>query len=160
MSELVNVATAADLTARLSTQAYQRLYARNGGATVDTAFRDLCLAEANSTFRTMTRAAFPAGVYQDTDTPDPMVVGLVVDLCNDIAASRHTSYSPENGYAMKGRDARALIKAMNRDADVRPAGSSQTPPRPRANLANDVDSAGVTTHPYQKLRDGEAPSGF
>ena len=70
MSEQTTIATSADLIARLATQAYTRLFAKSGGSTVDTTFRDLCLAEANSLFRTMTRAAFPSGVYTTTDTVD------------------------------------------------------------------------------------------
>ncbi len=34
MAETLDIISAADVTARLSTQAYTRLYARNGGATV------------------------------------------------------------------------------------------------------------------------------
>ena len=160
MAEQTTIATSADLIARLSTQAYTRLYARDGGSTVNTTFRDLCLAEANSLFRTLTRAAFPSGVYTTTDTLDPAIVGCVVDLCNDIAASRHASYDVENGYAVKGAQARAFCKQINRDADARPAGSSATPARPIAVLNNDADAAGNTTHPYQGIRDGSVGSGF
>lgn len=160
MSEQTAIATAADLTARLSTQAYGRLYARNGGSTVDTTFRDLCLAEANSLFRTLTRAAFPDGVYTTADTLDPALVGCVVDLCNDIAASRHSSYDAENGYAIKGAQARAFIKQLNRDADVRAPGSSAVRPVPRAANGNRTDAAGAHTNPYARAADRRDGSDF
>jgi hypothetical protein len=161
VSEQTAIATAADVTARLSTQAYNRLYAKNGGgAPADSVFLTLCLAEANSLFRSLTRAAFPDGVYTTTDTLDPALVGCVVDLCNDIAASRHSSYDAENGYAIKGAQARAFIKQLNRDADVRAPGSAAVRPLPVATLSNDTDTAGVTTHPYQGIRDGSVGSGY
>ncbi len=111
MSEQTAIAVAADVTARLSTTAYNRLYAKNGGSIPDTTFLALCLAEANSLFRSMTRAAFPGGVYATTDTLDPAIVGCVVDLCNDIAASRHPSYDAENGYAIQGLPGSGLHQA-------------------------------------------------
>jgi len=160
MAETIAIATAADLTGRLSTQAYARLYAKNGGATADTVFRDLCLAEANSLFRTLTRAAFPSGVSSTTDTLDPALVGCVVDLCNDIAASRHVSYDAENGYAIKGRDARAFVKHLNRDADTRAPGSSAVSPQPRAGNRNVDDAAGVPTSPYGRAADRRDGSAF
>jgi hypothetical protein len=160
MAEQVTIATAADLIARLSTQAYTRLFARNGGSTVDTTFRDLCLAEANSMFRTMTRAAFPAGVYSTTDTLDPAIVGCVVDLACESAAMRHTSWDETSAYAAAGERARLFVKHLVRDADARAAGSSQSPPRPRANLANAVDASGTPTNPWTRMADGTDRSGF
>ncbi len=59
MAEQTAIITSADVTGRLSTQAYARLFAKNGGATADTTFRDLIIAEANSEIRVLLRAAFP-----------------------------------------------------------------------------------------------------
>lgn len=160
MAETLDIISAADVTARLSTQAYTRLYARNGGATVDTVFRDLCVAEANSLFRTLSRGAFPSGVYLTGDTIDPAIVGAVVDLCNDIAASRHLSYDAESGYAMKAAQARALIKAMNRDADARPPGSSTAPAQSRASIVGTTTAAGAPTDPYGRAASGRDGTGF
>lgn len=160
MSEQTAIATAADVTARLSTTAYNRLYAKNGGSTPDTTFLALCLAEANSLFRSMTRAAFPDGVYTTTDTLDPAIVGCVVDLANDIAASRHPSYDAENGYAIKGSQARAFIKQLCRDADARAPGSSAARPVPRAVNNNLTDSAGAPTNPYARAADRRTSSDF
>ena len=161
MSEQTAIAVIADVTARLSTQAYNRLYAKNGGgAPADTTFLTLCLAEANSYFRAMTRAAFPDGVYTTTDTLDPAIVGCVVDLCNDVAASRHSSYDAENGYAIKGAQARAFIKQLNRDADVRAPGSAAVRPVPRAVNNNRTDAAGAYANPYGRAADRRDASDF
>ena len=73
VTEQTAIIATADITARLSTQAYTRLFAKNGGSTVDTAFRDLVIAETNSRIRSLTRAAFPDGLYEETDTIDPEV---------------------------------------------------------------------------------------
>lgn len=160
MAELVNVITYTDVTDRLATTAYQRLYSKNGGSTVDTAFRDVCVAEANSTFRVLTRAAFPDGVYQDSDTRDPAVVGWIVDLCNGLAYARGLSYDPDGGYAVKAREARANIKLMSRDADARAPGSSAVRPVPRATNRNVTDAAGVATNPYGRAADRRDGSAF
>lgn len=160
MAEQTAIITTADVTARLSTQAYARLFAKNGGATADTTFRDLCIAEANSEIRVLTRAAFPDGIYATTDTLDPAVVGKGVDLVCAIAASRHASYAEDGNYAILGRAARAFFKAMNRDADARAPGSSAERPVPRAANTNVTDSAGVATNPYTRAADRRDGSGF
>ena len=160
MAELTAVITYTDVTDRLATSAYQRLYAKNGGSTVDTSFRDVCVAEANSTFRVLTRAAFPDGVYSTTDTRDPAVVGWIVDLCNGIAYSRGASYDPDGGYAVKAREARANVKLMNRDADARAPGSSAVRPVPRAVNNNINDAAGTPTNSYTRAADRRDGSDF
>lgn len=160
MAELTAVITSADVTDRLATTAYQRLYAKNGGSTVDTAFVAICVAEANSAFRVLTRAAFPEGVYSTTDTTDPGVVGWIVDLCNGIAYSRGASYDPDGGYAVKAREARANIKLLNRDADARAPGSSAGPPEPRAVIALTEGADGEPNNPYGRIFNGTDAGGF
>ena len=55
----MTVPAASDVQARLSTKAYQRLFAINGGTTIDATFLALVVSEANSVGDTLTRAAFP-----------------------------------------------------------------------------------------------------
>ena len=160
MAEQTSIVTSSDVTARLSTQAYARLFAKNGGATADTTFRDLCIAEANSEIRSLTRAAFPDGLYATTDTLDVVVVGKAVDLVCAIAASRHVSYDEEGAYAQLGKAARAFFKALNRDNDARAPGSSAERPKPRATLQNDTDEAGVYTNPFTRAAERRDGSGF
>lgn len=163
MAELTAIITSADVTARLSTQAYARLFAKNGGATADTTFRDLCVAEANSRIRTLTRAAFPDGIYSSTDTVDPEVAGRGVDIVCMIAASRHTSASEENGsYLSHGRAAERFFEKMSRDADARPPNSNASvgDAKPRATNTNLTDSAGVHTNPYTRAADRRDGSAF
>lgn len=153
MAEQTAIIAAADVTGRLSTQAYARLFAKNGGATADTTFRDLIIAEANSRIRTMTRAAFPDGLYATTDTLDPEVIGRGVDLVCAIAASRHASMDDDGAYARNGRAAEAFFRALTRDADARAPGASGGRPKPRAASVNLTDSAGVETNPYNRVAD-------
>lgn len=160
MAEQTAIVTSSDVTARLSTQAYARLFAKNGGNTADTSFRDLCIAEANSEIRSLTRAAFPDGIYATTDTLDAVVVGKGVDLVCAIAASRHASYDEEGAYAQLGKAARAFFKALNRDHDARAPGSSAERPRPRATLANAQTEGGVYTNPYTRSADQRDGSGY
>lgn len=160
MAEQTAIVASADVTARLSTQAYARLFAKNGGATADTTFRDLCIAEANSMIRTWTRAAFPSGIYSTSDTLDPGVVGKGVDLVCAIAASRHASYSEDGNYALLGRAAEKFFRALNRDADARPPGASGAPSKPRASNLNVVDSTGAHTNPLTRAADGSDGSGY
>lgn len=160
MAEQTAIVVTADVTARLSTQAHTRLFAKNGGSTVDTTFRDLCIAQANSEIRTLTRAAFPDGLYQDTDALDAEVVGKGVWLVCAIASSYHLSTDETSGYGANGNRAREFFRALNRDKDARAPGSSAVRPLPVAALNNDTDAAGVTTHPYQGIRDGSVGSGY
>ena len=163
MAELTAIITSADVTARLSTQAYARLFAKNGGATADTTFRDLCIAETNSRIRTLTRAAFPDGLYLTTDTVDPEVTGRGVDIVCMIAASRHTSAGDESGaYLSHGRAAERFFREMSRDADARPPNSNASvgDARPRAANTNLVDSANVPTNPDARAADRRDGSAF
>ena len=132
---------------------YARLFAKNGGATPDTTFRDLCLAEANSLFRTMTRIAFPAGIYTTTDTLDPAMIGCVVDLACEIAARRHGVWDESGAFAEQGKRARELIKQLNRDADARAAGSTNAPPNPRARVNNAIAPDGQETNVWGRVAD-------
>ena len=84
----------------------------------------------------------------------------MVDLCNDVAASRHSSYDAENGYAIKGAQARAFIKQLNRDADARAPGSAAVRPVPRAVNNNLTDSSGAYTNPYGRAADRRDASDF
>lgn len=160
MAEQTAIITSADVTGRLSTQAYARLFAKNGGATADTTFRDLCIAEANSEIRVLLRAAFPDGLYTTTDTLDAAIVGRGVDLVCAIAASRHASYDEEGAYAQLGKNARAFFRSLSRDADARAPGSSAVRPVPRASNVNTEDSAGVATNPFTRAADRLDSSDF
>lgn len=160
MAEQTAIITSSDLTGRLSTQAYTRLFAKNGGATVDTTFRDLCVAEANSVARILLRAAFPSGLYSTTDTLDAGVVGAVVDLACWIAAKRHLSAEQAGGYYEASQRAEDLLKRLSRDADARAPGSSSSPARPRSSVTNVTDSAGVATNSYGRAADGRDGSAF
>ena len=132
---------------------YARLFAKNGGGTPDTTFRDLCLAEANSLFRTMTRVAFPSGIYTTTDTLDPAMIGCVVDLACEIAARRHGVWDESGAFAEQGKRARELIKQLNRDADARAAGSTNAPPNPRARVNNATTGVNAYTNVWNRLAD-------
>lgn len=160
MSEQTTIATANDLIARLSTQVYTRLFAKSGGGTVDTVFRDLCVAEANSLFRTMTRVAFPQGVYSTTDTIDPAIIGCVCDLACEIAARRHGLWDEQGSFAEQGRKAREFIKALNRDYDARAAGSTQSPPQPLASVLNQRTDAGRDTNVWNRIADYKDTGSF
>lgn len=161
MAELIAIITTADVQATLSDQAYRRLYAKSGGATVDAAFLAARVAEANSIARMILRAAYPDGLYLDTDTPDPGVVGAIVDICNGRAAARHPNANEMGGYFVSEKLARELLKSMNRDADVRAPGSSAGRPRPRATITNTVADDGSTpTNPYVRAADQQGGSGF
>lgn len=160
MAEIVDIVTPADVTARLSTQAYNRLFAKSGGNTPDTVFRDICIAEANSEIRVLTRAAFPDGVYQTGDTLDPLVVGQGVNLTIAIASSRHLATDETSGYARIGTLAREFFKSLNRDRDARAPGSSQGAPLPRPTVNNLVDSQGQATNPYVRNASQQDTTGF
>lgn len=160
MAEITALTIISDYSARLSTQAYNRLFARDGGSVPDPIYAALIVAEANSLFRTMTRAAFPSGVYTTGDAIDPAIVGCVVDLGCSIAASRHVSYDPEGGYAVAGARARAFIRELNRDADARPPGSSTAPAHPRAVIARTEGADGSPNNPYGRILNGVDGGGF
>ncbi len=160
MAERTDIIVTADVTGRLSSSAHARLFAKNGGSTVDTTFRDLCIAQANSEIRTLTRAAFPDGLYQSTDTLDPEVVGKGVWLVCAIAASYHLSTDETSGYGANGNRSREFFKMLSRDQDARAAGSSAERPLPRASNRNVTDATGLPTNSYGRAADRRDGSAF
>ena len=157
---LTAIVTVADVDARLSSQARIRLFAKNGGSTVDTTFQALCVAEANSRIRTITRSAFPDGLYVVGDTVDVEVVGRGVDIVCAIAASRHLANDETTAYARNGRAAEEFFRDINRNKDAQAAGSSTSPPLPRAAIRNQLDSQGIPTNSYVQQADGTEGTGY
>lgn len=153
--------TVADVTARLSAQAHTRLFARSGGATIDTAFRDLCIAEANSRASMICIAMFPAGFDAAGGTVDEGIKGLVVDICCGIAASRHASSDPTLGaYAKNKGAAEDMLRALNRDKDARPVTAATGRTALRATNDGLTDAAGTPTNPLIRAADGTDSSDF
>lgn len=113
----MSIVTRTDLQARLSDQSFKRLYARSGGGVVDTAFADLCLAEAESEFLMIVAAQFPSGF---TAPVDVAIVGAICDLANLKAAGRHLSASEASGYDLAGRRALAFAQRLAADNKNRP----------------------------------------
>lgn len=157
---LTAIVTVADVDARLSSQARVRLFAKSGGSTVDLVFQALCVAEANSEIRTITRSSFPDGLYIEGDVLDPFVVGQGCNLAISIAASRHLATDETSGYARLGNAAREFFRALNRNRDAQAAGSSTSPPLPRATIRNVYGNDGLATNPYTQQADGTESTGY
>jgi len=151
--------TSSDISARLSTTAYQRLYARNGGSTVDATFLALMVAETESRVNMLTAAAFPAGFDATGGTVDVAIVGACVDICNGLAASRHPSASENGAYALAQRNAEEFLRKLKAD-QARPVTSAAGPAKPRAGNRNETDENGEYTNPYSRSADGKTFSGF
>ncbi len=150
-----------DVVAALSDQALKRLYAKSGGAVVDPAFLALCVADANSRVQMWTRASFPGGLDAVGGVVDAGIVGLTVDVCNGIAASRHASSDPTVGaYAKAYAEARTFFHSLTRDDDARPVTAAGGRAQPGALLAEDTDDAGNSTRVYGDLADRQGSSGF
>lgn len=145
------IAVRADIEARLSPQAFKRLYARGGGPTVDTTFADLCLSEAESEFLMITEAAFPGGF---TAPVDVAVVGAIVDIANMKAAGRHMTASESSGYDLAGRRALAFAARLAADNKNRPTSGQLT--APTATFVAYADPPA----PFWPGNDPNTPSGF
>jgi hypothetical protein len=90
-----------------------------------------------------------AGVRADPET-----------LACEIAARRHGLWDEQGSFAEQGRRARELIKQLNRDADARAPGSTQTPPLPRAQALNVQTSVGQNTNVWNRIADYKDTGGF
>lgn len=156
----MSVLSASDIQARLSTKAYQRLFAINGGTTIDAVFLALIVSEANSVGNTLTAAAFPDGFEGSGGTVDVAIVGAYCDLALEIAASRHLTANEASGYALAGKRAREYLKGLSRDRDARPVTSAAGRALPRAQVNNVSDAYGTPTNPYTRSADLKDNSGF
>lgn len=132
------IAVRADIQARLSEQTFKRLFARNGGGVVDTAFADLCLAEAESEFLMATEAAFPDGF---TAPVDVAIVGAICDIACAKAAGRHLSASEASGFDLAGRRALAFAGRLAGDNKNRPTTGQLSAPTATATAASSTDIA-------------------
>lgn len=151
------LASAADLQARLSTQAYARLFAKNGGATADTAFRDMCLAEAQSEALTICAAAFPDGLEVSGGTVDIVIVGWVCDIACEKAAGRQPAATEMGGYFLAGQRARQGLRDMSKDRERRPV-TAGTGPAVTTTMGGVVDGQDDGT--WGAIASGNSWSGF
>ena len=152
--------TASDIQARLSSMAYTRLYAKSGGATVDSTFVTTIIAEADSAVRMVTKAAFPDGFDATGGTVDPAIIGACVDIANEIAASRHPAATEMSGYFLAGKRARDFLKSLNRDMDARPVTAATGRAKPRARTDNQTNDAGDSTSIFSRIADQKDVTGF
>ena len=152
------LAAAADVQARLSDQAYRRLFAKNGGSTVDTVFLALCLAEAESELLTILAAAFPSGFESSGGTVDVVIVGWCVDLACERAAIRHLAATEGSGYFLGGERARKAARDMARDRDRRPV-TAGTGPAAHI-VAGGVVAADDVSGDWARAANGSDRSGF
>lgn len=160
MAEIINIVTVEDVDALISSQARTRLFAKNGGSTVDLVFQSRIVAQANSRIRVLTHRAFPDGLYQTGDTLDPDVVGRGVDLVLGLAASRHLATEETSNYIRLKAQAEEFFKSLNRDRDASAPGSSQGAPLPRPTVNNLTDAQGQPTNPYVRNASQQDTSGF
>lgn len=151
----------ADIQARMSDQNFRRLYAKSGGATVDNAYVDLIIAEADSNVRMITAAAFPAGFDAPGGTVDPAIIGACVDIANEIAASRGPASTENGGYFLAGKRARTFFEALDKDRFKRPVTSAANLPQPQSSVSNITECDGVTpNNPFDRAASGSDRSGF
>jgi phage gp36-like protein len=153
--------TPADITARMSTKDYERLYSRNGGNTVDTDFRDRCMADADSEVRVLTKAAFPTGFDAAGGTVDPIIVRACVAISNANAAEMSAGSSEKNGYSQAAERYRKLLKAFTRDDNARVVTSAAGLPDPQPSVENTTQDDGVTTNSaWTRAASGQDGSNF
>lgn len=155
-----NIVTVADVDAMLSSQARIRLFAKNGGSTVDLVYQARCVAIANSKIQTWTNSAFPAGLYLVGDVLDAEAVLRGVHTAMGVAAELHLASDETSGYARLLAKAEEFFKRVNRNADAQLAGSSTSPPLPRATIRNVYGADGLATNPYTQQADGTESTGY
>jgi len=156
----VALVSASDVQARLSSQAYARLFAKSGGATVDSTFLALCVAEAESQVRIWSQGHFPAGFDAAGGTVDTAIVGACVDVACYLAARRHPSAQEGEAYRRGFDDAREFFRALNRDRDARPVTSAAGRAQPRGTTNNTTDEAGDYTNPWSRVADRRDSSDY
>lgn len=155
-----NYITTADLTARLSTDAYNRAFDRNGTGTVDAAFVQQCVDDACSQWQVWTGAALPGDWTLNGASVEVIVKRRLAGLACYFAAENYPGAGTGNPYQAQYDAAKALAADLSRDRDARLVTSAPGRPRPRANTGNTVDSAGNPTNPYGQAADRKDGSGF
>lgn len=156
----MTILTRADVTGRMSTSAYTRLYARNGGSTVDLVFLDQCITDAESEVRMLTAAAFPGGIDADGATVDAAITRAAVKICNGLAAEGSPNANEQSSYFEAANIARGFLKRLSRDDDARSVTVPQGRPVPRATMGGDEAADGTPTNSYSRARSGQDITGF
>jgi phage gp36-like protein len=156
--------TLADVQARLSAEAYARLFDPNGTGSVDATWLqthlDDALAEVNAYLRRTFGDDLP-----DSVATSRLVIQATVHLCASNAALAYpgggaaASDQAPGPYQYHRTRATTLLKDVANDLTLRPALSAERP-RPRATVANTADASGAPTNPYTRVADHRDPSGW
>lgn len=123
------ILTAEDVMERVPARTLTQLLARDGGSTLNTAFRDRMVRATNSFIAVQTRGAFPNGLVADGHAPDDIFVEWACDIFCFIAASKHNNASLAEPHKDGYEAAKANFKALTKGQDPAPvtSGTSAEP---------------------------------
>lgn len=150
-----HIITAADVVARLPAKTYRNLFARDGGGTVDTDFRDRMIAATNSAINVWCKGAFPDGLVADGGTPDAIFQEWAFDVLCFLSATKHPN---GNGGAAAFKDAYVLAESafrkITRGQDPGPV-TSNTSAQPTSSAPAFVETQDT---PWNDLANGGGPA--
>lgn len=152
--------TSADITARLSTDAYLRLFDRNGTGAADATFLQECIDDACSQWCMWTGAALPGDWTAGGASVEPAVKRHLAWMACYAAAQGFPGAGGGNPYRQHWLDAKAFAADLSRDKDARLVTSAPGRSVPRATISNTTDQSGTPTNPYGQSADKVSPSGF
>lgn len=154
--------TASDIQARMTTEAYDRVWDKDGTGSVDSSFQAVCIASATSEARMRCGAAFPEDWETNGATPDVAIVDHVCAL----AIYKGVRLNPSAGgqvspYEKAYKEALDFFDRLSRDDRNRLRTSYGGRARPRADIENLTRAGdGVETNAYVRSADQKDPSGF
>jgi hypothetical protein len=142
------IITSASVVARLPAKTYTTLFARDGGATVDTTFRDRMIAATNSAIHVWCKGAFPSGLVADGATVDPIFEEWAFDVLCYLSASKHPNGSSgAAAYKDAYTNARMEFTKLTRGQDPGPmtSGTAAVPTSQAASFVEVTEGATVWT---------------
>lgn len=152
--------TSTDVSARLSSDAYLRLFDRNGTGAVDASFLQECIDDACSQWVMWTGAALPGDWTANGANVEPAVKRHLAWMTCYAAAQGFPGAGGGNPYRQHWLDAKAFAADLSRDRDARLVTSAPGRPVPQAHLGNATNASGIPTNPFSRAANGEDGSGY
>jgi hypothetical protein len=153
-----------DITDRMSSDAYLRVFDRDGTGAADETFMETCAMDAESEASMRTGASFPGYFDEDGATVDPAIIRHMVALTiyNAVRLNPSAGGGEKELGAFEKSNKQALdfFDRLSRDDRNRLRTGAGGRARPRAAAINTTDDCGEPTNPFTRVMDRKDSSRF
>ena len=163
-----NYIAAADISARMTAEAYARWFSRATSGTVDTTFVSQCIADACSQWNVWVADSLAGDWTANGGVVDGIVKRRLVDLAIYFAAEQNPRMATADGasgnpFQHQYDAAHTLAKQLRQGHAARLVTAAVTTPSPRGGIATvgvDGTADDSSQDPFVRQANGSLPTGF